>query len=101
MEITKEQIERMVRSRMPFGLKSKRGKMLFPFKTVEMFEKTIDCLSNGIYEELSQLNQNTVSDQNEQFYCVSSNALVYGKPCEKWCGDKNCKTLCDNKREIA
>jgi hypothetical protein len=62
MEITKEQIERMVRSRMPFGIQSKRGKMLFPFKTVEMFEKTIDCLSNGIYEELSKLHQPTVSD---------------------------------------
>ena len=23
-------------------------------------------------------------------YCVSSDALVYGKPCDKWCGDKNC-----------
>jgi len=31
---------------------------------------------------------------SEQFYCVSSNALVYGKPCEKWCGDENCKALC-------
>jgi len=60
MEKTKEQIERMVRSRMPFGIQSKRGKMLFPFKTVEMFEKTIDCLSNGIYEELSKLHQPTV-----------------------------------------
>lgn len=35
-----------------------------------------------------------VSGRSEQFYCVSSNALVYGKPCEKWCGDENCKALC-------
>lgn len=32
--------------------------------------------------------------RSEQFYCVSSNSLVYGKPCEKWCGDENCKALC-------
>lgn len=38
--------------------------------------------------------QPLVVEQNEQFYCVSSNALVYGKPCEKWCGDENCKALC-------
>lgn len=61
MEITKEQIEKIVRSRMPFGIKSKRGKMLFPFKTIEMFEKTIDCLSNGIYEDLSKLHLDAVS----------------------------------------
>lgn len=35
-----------------------------------------------------------VVGQSEQFYCVSSNALVYGKPCKKWCGDENCKALC-------
>jgi hypothetical protein len=23
-------------------------------------------------------------------YCVSSDSLVYGKSCDKWCGDKNC-----------
>lgn len=23
-------------------------------------------------------------------YCVSSNALVHGKPCKEWCGDENC-----------
>lgn len=30
----------------------------------------------------------------KQFYCVSSDALVYGKPCKKWCGDEHCKALC-------
>jgi hypothetical protein len=34
-----------------------------------------------------------VVGQSEQFYCVSSSALVYGKPCSGWCGDENCKTL--------
>ena len=29
----------------------------------------------------------------EYFYCVSSNALVHGNPCEKWCGDINCKSI--------
>jgi hypothetical protein len=26
----------------------------------------------------------------EHLYCVSSDSLVYGKSCEKWCGDENC-----------
>jgi hypothetical protein len=29
----------------------------------------------------------------EHLYCVSSNSLVNGKPCEKWCGDINCLKL--------
>ena len=41
-----------------------------------------------------QLRLADVSGRSEQFYCVSSDALVYGKPCEKWCGDENCKALC-------
>lgn len=45
-------------------------------------------------EQAEQLRKHAVSGQSEQFYCVSSNALVYGKPCEKWCGDENCKALC-------
>lgn len=32
-------------------------------------------------------------DINEEYYCVSSDALVYGKPCEKWCGVDACKAL--------
>ena len=44
--------------------------------------------------EFKQLHLHAVSGRSEQFYCVSSNALVYGKPCEKWCGDENCKSLC-------
>jgi hypothetical protein len=44
--------------------------------------------------ESEQLNKHAVSGRSEQFYCVSSDALVYGKPCEKWCGDENCKALC-------
>jgi len=35
-----------------------------------------------------------VVERSEQFYCVSSDALVYGNQCEKWCGDENCKALC-------
>lgn len=46
------------------------------------------------YEKFAALRQPLVSGRSEQFYCVSSNALVYGKPCEKWCGDENCKALC-------
>jgi hypothetical protein len=35
-----------------------------------------------------------VIGQSEQFYCVSSDALVYGNPCKEWCGDEHCKALC-------
>lgn len=88
-----------------------RDKLRIAKRNIEVQAETLDEYRNTIKflearcirleNELSQLQQNPVSDQSEQFYCVSSNALVYGKPCEKWCGDKNCKTLCDNKREIA
>tara|TARA_R110000803_G_scaffold209521_2_gene279306 strand:+ start:1009 stop:1260 length:252 start_codon:yes stop_codon:yes gene_type:complete len=44
--------------------------------------------------ELEVLTIPVVVGQSEQFYCVSSSALVYGKPCSEWCGDENCKTLC-------
>jgi hypothetical protein len=45
-------------------------------------------------EQAEQLRKHDVVGRSEQFYCVSSNSLVYGKPCEKWCGDENCKALC-------
>lgn len=41
-----------------------------------------------------QCNIANVVGRSEQFYCVSSDALVYGKPCKKWCGDEHCKALC-------
>ena len=47
----------------------------------------------SIVPETKQLNIASVVWRSEPFYCVSSDALVYGKPCEKWCGDPNCKTL--------
>ena len=34
-----------------------------------------------------------VSGQSELFYCVSSDSLVHGKFCEKWCGNPHCKDL--------
>lgn len=34
-----------------------------------------------------------VSEQSELFYCVSSDSLVHGKSCEKWCGNHHCKDL--------
>lgn len=54
----------------------------------ENSDKTLDEAAKEILLLFS------VSGRSEQFYCVSSNALVYGKPCEKWCGDENCKALC-------
>lgn len=54
-------------------------------------------MSKDLDEYVSkQLHQLNASEQREQFYCVSSNALVYGNPCKKWCGDENCKSLCTN-----
>ena len=54
--------------------------------------------NRGVLDALSVVNKYfalaDVSGRSEQFYCVSSNALVYGKSCEKWCGDENCKALC-------
>lgn len=41
-----------------------------------------------------QLQSDSVVQDDEPFYCVSSGALVHRNPCEKWCGDENCKTLC-------
>jgi hypothetical protein len=32
-------------------------------------------------------------EKSGPFYCVSSDALVHGKPCEKWCGIEACKSL--------
>lgn len=29
--------------------------------------------------------------QSQTFYCVSSDALIYGNPCRKWCKDQACK----------
>ena len=49
------------------------------------FNKLLDYV-----EELEQLTIPTVGGQSEQFYCLSSDALVYGKPCKKWCGNIHC-----------
>jgi hypothetical protein len=60
-------------------------------------ESNVITSAMGEFAEKLALTIPVVVGQSEQFYCVSSNALVYNKPCEKWCGDENCKTLC-NKR---
>jgi hypothetical protein len=49
--------------------------------------------TNNLIDELNLMLKPFV-EQREQFYCVSSDSLVYGKPCNKWCGDENCKVLC-------
>lgn len=43
--------------------------------------------------ETQALSQHDVSGRSEQFYCVSSDSLVHGKSCEKWCGNPYCKDL--------
>lgn len=29
--------------------------------------------------------------KSQTFYCISSDALVYGNPCRKWCKEQACK----------
>lgn len=44
--------------------------------------------------KLKLLGVTDVIGRSEQFYCVSSDALVYGKPCNEWCGSEHCKAIC-------
>ena len=55
------------------------------------YSKAVDLINDDANK---QLLLHSVVGQSEQFYCVSSDALVYGKPCKKWCGDEHCKALC-------
>ena len=74
-------------------------------KLIERFQKWLDtnprkqiiaaeCANIAEQYHKEQLMLANVVEQSEQFYCVSSDALVYGKPCKKWCGDEHCKALC-------
>lgn len=43
--------------------------------------------------QVNKLPIHIVVQQSEPFYCVSSDALVYGKPCKEWCKDQACKNM--------
>ncbi len=69
---------------------------------IKQFEHIEDVLgfnrlstTKSLIKEIEQsLRIHDVVGRSEQFYCVSSDALVYGKPCKEWCGDEHCKALC-------
>ena len=50
------------------------------------------CASEGSDGARGAAVGNSVAGQSGSggMYCVSSDALVYGKPCKEWCGDENC-----------
>lgn len=52
--ISKENIEKIVRSRMPILVKNQKGKIRYPFRSNHIQEEVIKHLSNGIYEELTK-----------------------------------------------
>lgn len=58
MKVTKQQIEEIVRSRIPIAIKNKNGNFTFPFKSVKMFNQTVECLTNGLHEELTKISKN-------------------------------------------
>lgn len=77
---------------------SKYGTFIVDPETIEPVIGDVplqEAYSNSEQESEAKLTtpSTVLVDGTEQFYCVSSDALVYGDPCEKWCGDENCKTL--------
>ena len=60
MELSKKQIELIIRRSTPFLIQNKHGKLKFPFISVSMQQKVIECLINGIYQELSNLQQSAI-----------------------------------------
>jgi hypothetical protein len=60
-----------------------------------LLQTEMDTIVNVVNEiQTEELCQSCVAGRSEQFYCVSSDSLVHGKPCKEWCGDKHCKVLC-------
>lgn len=59
--MTKEELEKIIRVRMPFAIKNSKGKLKYPFISGNANEIVVEALTNGIYEELSKLSQHDVS----------------------------------------
>lgn len=79
---------------MTFIKEQHNGELPYQFGTFECAKMMVKYLNK-------QFEIHDVVRQNEQFYCVSSDALVYGEPCkkwcedeQKWCEDEHCKVLC-------
>lgn len=62
-------------------------------KEVPISWDNIKMIYKKIVEHFTTQQEQQNETKEEKYYCVSSNALVYGKPCEKWCGNIHCKTL--------
>lgn len=53
--MTKEELEKIIRLRMPIAIKNSKGKFKYPFISGNAHEIVVEALTNGIYEELSKL----------------------------------------------
>lgn len=67
---------------------------LSPAEQLRHFDEVAElyCQSNNGYTTHSDEHE-MLSDlipEGHKLNCVSSNALVYGKPCNKWCGFNAC-----------
>jgi len=65
MKVLKEQIRSIVITRIPFAIINSKGKMKYPFISSSASEQVVNALVNGIYEELSKLDQPTVISRRE------------------------------------
>lgn len=77
----------------PTYTKLKSGK----WKNGNIWDFTINSESIGDNKRFKVV---FIPEQPANLYCVSSNALVYGKPCEKWCGSEHCLKNEQPKEEV-
>jgi len=60
---------------------------------VEWTPKEREVIFDAMTEYAQSKQTGTNPHVSGLFYCVSSDALVHGKPCEQWCGNPHCKDL--------
>lgn len=58
------------------------------------YVKSVNYHFLAIMDGYNEICKRLRESEENKFYCVSSDSLVHGISCEKWCGDENCKTLC-------
>jgi hypothetical protein len=61
------------------------------FATNTNIQSSLELLEDFLKEYTKYKHIPEKKEDNKHFYCVSSEALVYGRPCKKWCGLKHCK----------
>jgi hypothetical protein len=64
-------------------------------KNMSVPSETLQFMLDASIEKLNK--ESILLDSIDSFYCVSSDALVYGKPCSEWCEDLACKEMLKNK----